>query len=103
QRLVRIYAEHAIRARDGHPDEAAIVTGQANRKRAHLPPRQLFQKGPNVLRAVKPCWAMSPLVVSQVLPADRPYFDVVVFDEASQIRPAEAMPAILRGKQLEIG
>ena len=52
--------------------------------------------------AVKPCWAMSPLVVSQLLPADRPYFDVVVFDEASQIRPAEAMPAILRGRQLVV-
>jgi very-short-patch-repair endonuclease/ribosomal protein S27E len=45
---------------------------------------------------------MSPLVVSQLLPSDRPYFDVVVFDEASQIRPAEAMSAILRGKQIVV-
>src|SRR5262249_25494269 len=73
-RLRRIYAEHAVKARDDQPDEAAIVKGQANRKRGHLPLRTLFQKAPNALLAVKPCWAMSPLVVSQVLPSDRAYF-----------------------------
>src|SRR4051794_19006426 len=45
---------------------------------------------------------MSPLVVSQVLPNDRPYFDVVIFDEASQVRPAEAIPAIARGRRLVV-
>jgi superfamily I DNA and/or RNA helicase len=52
------------------------------------------------MTALKPCWAMSPLVVSQLLPGDRPYFDVVVFDEASQIVPADAIPAILRGRRV---
>ncbi len=101
-RLVRIYAEHAVRARDAHPDEAAILKGQANRKRGHLPLRQLFGKAPNVLLAVKPCWAMSPLVVSQVLPGDRPWFDVVVFDEASQVTPADAVPALMRGRRVVV-
>ena len=101
-RLLRIYAEHAVRARDAHPDEAAILKAQANRKRGHLPLRQLFQKAPNVLLAVKPCWAMSPLVVSQVLPGDRPYFDVVVFDEASQVTPADAVPALMRGRRVVV-
>src|SRR5206468_12844945 len=36
------------------------------------------------------------------LPGDRQYFDVVVFDEASQVRPADAIPAILRGKRLVV-
>jgi very-short-patch-repair endonuclease len=54
-----------------------------------------------VLLALKPCWAMSPLVVSQLLPP-KTYFDVVIFDEASQVTPADAIPAILRGEQLVI-
>jgi hypothetical protein len=98
-RLRRIYAEHAVRARDTFPDEASIVKGQANRKRGHLPLRELFRKAPYALLAVKPCWAMSPLVVSQVLPGDRPYFDVVVFDEASQVTPADAVPALMRARR----
>jgi hypothetical protein len=50
--------------------------------------------------AFENCWAMSPLVVSQLLPGDRAYFDVVVFDEASQIEPADAVPAIMRARQV---
>jgi len=45
---------------------------------------------------------MSPLVVSQLLPSDRRYFDIVVFDEASQVTPADGVPAILRGKRLVV-
>src|SRR5947207_618840 len=45
---------------------------------------------------------MSPLVVSQLLPADRRYFDVVVFDEASQVTLADAVPAILRAGQVVV-
>ena len=45
---------------------------------------------------------MSPLVVSQLLPPTGRYFDVVIFDEASQVRPAEAIAAILRGSQLVV-
>jgi very-short-patch-repair endonuclease len=44
---------------------------------------------------------MSPLVVSQLLPAKR-YFDVVIFDEASQVTPSDAIPALLRGRQLVV-
>jgi very-short-patch-repair endonuclease len=54
------------------------------------------------MTALKPCWAMSPLVVSQLLPGDRPYFDIVIFDEASQVLPADAIPAILRGRSLVV-
>src|SRR5580704_10469903 len=44
---------------------------------------------------------MSPLMVSQVLPATR-LFDVVIFDEASQIVPADAIPSIMRGHQIVV-
>ena len=98
QRVRRAAAERLVRARDDYDDQSALVQAQAARKRGHLPLRQLFSAAPDVMTALKPCWAMSPLVVSQLLPGDRPYFDVIVFDEASQIVPADAIPAILRAR-----
>jgi very-short-patch-repair endonuclease len=102
QRVRRLCAEQAIHAEDAAPDNANLIRAEASKKRKHLATRELFSAAPDVMMAVKPCWAMSPLVVSQLLPSDRRYFDVVVFDEASQIRPAEAMPAIMRGEQLVV-
>src|SRR5262249_52690666 len=76
-RVLRAVAEHVTQVRDEYPDESRLVEHQANLKRRHLPVRQLFAAAPHVLTALKPCWAMSPLVVSQLLPADGQYFDVV--------------------------
>jgi superfamily I DNA and/or RNA helicase len=65
-----------------------------------MPLRRLFAQIPNLIPVLKPCLMMSPLSVAQFLPADRYQFDVVIFDEASQVRPHDAIGAILRGKQL---
>ena len=100
-RVRRAYAENAVRIRDQFKDQAALVQHQAGLKRRHLPVRDFVRNAPDVLLALKPCWAMSPLVVSQLLPP-KPYFDVVIFDEASQITPADAVTSILRGRQLVV-
>jgi very-short-patch-repair endonuclease len=97
-RVMRAVAENATRVRDAYPRESDVIEHQARLKRGHLPVRQLFQAAPHVLGALKPCWAMSPLVVSQLLPAER-CFDVVVFDEASQVTPADAVGALMRAGQ----
>jgi very-short-patch-repair endonuclease len=97
-RIQRAVAEHITAARDAYPKESQLVAAQAARKRGHLPVRQLFQAAPHVLGAVKPCWAMSPLVVAQLLPAQR-CFDVVIFDEASQVTPSDAVGALMRADQ----
>ncbi|MHB1430554.1 MAG: AAA domain-containing protein [Streptosporangiaceae bacterium] len=94
-RVRRAVAENITRARDFYPTESEVVEHQARLKRGHLPIRQLFQAAPNVLGALRPCWAMSPLVVSQLLPAQR-CFDLVIFDEASQVTPADAIGALMR-------
>ena len=100
QRVVRAWAEAAVAARDEHPEQSQLIMREANRKRRHLPTRDLFQQAPDVLTALKPCWVMSPLVVAQLLPlGGDPPFDVVVFDEASQIPPADAVSSLLRGRQ----
>lgn len=96
-RVKREWAERAVAARDAHPEQDLLLSAEAKKKARHLSIRDLFSRAPDVLTAVKPCWAMSPLVVSQLLPGDRPYFDLVVFDEASQILPADAIPSLLRG------
>ncbi len=101
-RVLRAVAEHVVAARDAYPEESRLVERQANLKRRHLPIRQLFAAAPHMMTALKPCWAMSPLVVSQLLPADGQYFDVVVFDEASQVTPADAVPAIMRARHVVV-
>jgi very-short-patch-repair endonuclease len=95
-RVKRACAERLTRTRDQFTNQSILVEAQAARQRGHKPIRELFAAAPQVLTALKPCWAMSPLLVSQLLPADRPYFDVVIFDEASQVLPADALPALLR-------
>jgi very-short-patch-repair endonuclease len=102
QRVRRLVAEHATKAQDELPEQAMLIRDQAARKRKHLAIRELFSGAPDVMTALKPCWVMSPLVVSQLLPSDKQYFDVTVFDEASQVRPADAIPAILRGRRLVV-
>ena len=66
-----------------------------------MPIRKLVEHAPDVLLALRPCWAMSPLVVSRMLPAAR-LFDLVMFDEASQIRPHDAITSIMRGDRLVV-
>ncbi len=100
-RVRRAWAQRLREALDRHPLQARIIRKQAALRRGHLPLRRLLDQTGDVLFELKPCWAMSPLMVSQVLPAAR-LFDVVIFDEASQIVPADAIPSIMRGHQIVV-
>jgi len=100
-RVRRTWAEMTRDAEERHPLQARVIRKQAALRRGHLPLRRLLDQAGDVLFAVKPCWAMSPLMVSQVLPAAR-LFDVVIFDEASQIVPADAIPSIIRAHQVVV-
>lgn len=62
--------------------------------------RRLFKECPNALAKYKPCVLMSPLSVAQFIGADFPKFDMVVFDEASQMPTYDAISTIARGNQL---
>ncbi len=62
--------------------------------------RRIFKECPNALAKYKPCALMSPLSVAQFIGADFPKFDLVVFDEASQMPTYDAIGAIARGNQL---
>ena len=79
--------------------ESALVFGHHAGSADAL--RHAFAGAPDLMTALAPCWAMSPLVVAQTLPPGQ-WFDVVIFDEASQIPPAEAISAISRGAQVVV-
>jgi superfamily I DNA and/or RNA helicase/very-short-patch-repair endonuclease len=75
------------------------IRREANRKRGQANIRTILDKAPDLMLDVKPCWIMSPLVASQVLPRKQ-MFDIVIFDESSQVTPQAAVTAIARGKKL---
>jgi hypothetical protein len=83
-------------------DEVGILKRELNKQRKLLPLRKLFNAIPNLLISLKPCLMMSPLSVSVFLEADSYDFDIVIFDEASQVRTEDAIGAIMRGKQVII-
>ena len=82
--------------------EANILLKEAAKKRQLMPIRTLFQKIPHLLVKLKPCLLMSPISVSQFLPPENNKFDLVLFDEASQIVPEDAIGSIYRGKTLVV-
>ncbi|QDU39206.1 hypothetical protein Mal4_35430 [Maioricimonas rarisocia] len=82
--------------------ELGVLLHECNKKNRHLPLRELFRKIPSVLMRLKPCLMMSPLAVSTYLQNPDLVFDLVIFDEASQVRPFDAVGAIYRGRQLVV-
>lgn len=76
-----------------------LLQKEMAKKRSQLPIRTLMQTCGRVIQRLKPVLMMSPLSVATFLPPEAMQFDIVIFDEASQIRPAEAYSAILRGRQ----
>lgn len=83
-------------------DEMSILKHELNKKARIMPIRTMFKKIPNLLLRLKPCFMMSPLSVSYFLEADSYHFDMVIFDEASQIFPQDAIGSIMRAGQVII-
>jgi hypothetical protein len=81
---------------------AGVVQREAQKQRKHMPIRELLSRAGSVALELKPCFMMSPLAVSQYLPPVM-NFDVVIFDEASQVLPSDAINCVYRGRQLAGG
>jgi very-short-patch-repair endonuclease len=86
----------------GADAELGRLRRELQKQRRHLPIRQLVQALPTLLPRLKPCLLMSPLSVAQYLDAGYAPFDLVVFDEASQITVWDAVGTIARGRQLVV-
>lgn len=80
--------------------EIGLLRKEIGKRARHMPIRRLLAGIPKLLPTLKPCLLMSPLSVAQYLDASHQSFDLVIFDEASQIPVWDAVGAIARGKQL---
>ncbi len=83
----------------GGGGQLGVLLREFEKKSRHLPVRQLMARAGNAVQAIKPVFLMSPLSVAAYLAPGSLEFDLVVFDEASQVKPVDALGAILRGKQ----
>jgi len=101
KRVRRAHAERAVTAMNKFPEQTALIRGEAAKNRKHKPLRQVFLEAKDVLTSVCPCWMASPLSVSQLIAATG-VFDFVIFDEASQVLPEDAIPAVLRAKHVVV-
>jgi very-short-patch-repair endonuclease len=79
-----------------------ILKHELQKSRRHKPVRQLAVEMGDAMSKLAPCMLMSPLSIAQYLPTDLALFDLVIFDEASQIAPWDAIGSIARGKQVLI-
>lgn len=86
----------------GDYTEMHLLRREINKQRRHIPIRQLVKRAGRALLELKPCFMMGPLSVAQYLEQGALRFDLVVMDEASQLRPEEALGAIARGTQLVV-
>lgn len=82
--------------------EAGFLLNEFNRKRGHMPIRKLMTLSGGLIQKIKPCFMMSPLSIAQYLDPRTTKFDVIVFDEASQVKPEDAIGALLRGNQVVV-
>lgn len=80
----------------------ALLKHELQKSRRHKPVRQMAAEMGDAMSKLAPCMLMSPLSVAQFLPSEQALFDLVIFDEASQISPWDAIGVMARGKQVVI-
>ncbi len=102
QLLNRLMERAADIHKPEYRSELALLQKEIAKQKRHLAPRALLNQTPHVSRLLKPCMLMSPLSVAQYLKPDSAPFDVVIFDEASQIPIWDAIGAIGRGSSAVI-
>lgn len=82
--------------------DLALVQHEIAKQRSHIPIRQLLLRAGRAVQGLKPCFMMSPMSVAQFLAPGQLSFDLIVMDEASQLRPEDALGAVARGAQLVV-
>lgn len=97
-----IRSRHLARLPQGGAGEMGIIRAEIGRKRRHRPIRKLMEKAGAMIQRIKPVFLMSPISIAQFLPPGVLRFDLLVVDEASQVRPEDAIGAIARCRQLVI-
>lgn len=86
----------------GEVGQLAILHREFAKKRRHLPIRQLMKHAGLAIQAIKPVFMMSPLSIARFLEPGALGFDLLLIDEASQVRPVDALGAVARAKQMAV-
>jgi hypothetical protein len=86
----------------GTMGEMGIIRGEIARKRGHKPIRWVMRNAGPMVQRIKPVMLMSPISVAQFMPPGSAQFDILVIDEASQIRPEDALGVIARARQIVV-
>ena len=79
-----------------------VIRGEIGRKRNHMPLRKLMKTAGDTIQKIKPVFLMSPLSAAQYLPPGAVDFDLLIIDEASQVRPGDALGLIARCRQMVV-
>ena len=82
--------------------EGALLNNEISKQKRHIPIRKLMYRASESIQNIKPCFLMSPLSVATYLDPKKFTFDLVVIDEASQMRTEDALGGIVRSKQLVV-
>jgi len=100
--VTAILARHLAQVPQGAQGEMKMLRGEMGKKRAHMALRRLFREAPMAIQRIKPVLLMSPISVAQYLTPGTVTFDLLVIDEASQVRPEDALGAIARARQIVV-
>ncbi len=82
--------------------EGAFLNNEFGKAQAFRPVRELMTQAGRSVLAMKPCFMMSPLSLAKFVPARSLSFDLLVIDEASQMRPEDALGGLLRARQIVV-
>ncbi|WP_159478524.1 DUF4011 domain-containing protein [Dyadobacter sp. 3J3] len=82
--------------------DSQLIRHEIGKQKAHIPIRQLIDRSFQALVAMKPCFMMGPLSVAQYLAPGHKKFDILIMDEASQVKPEDAVGMLARANQVVI-
>jgi hypothetical protein len=97
-----ILSNHFAQMPRGTVGEMGVIRGEIGRKKGHKPIRWVMRNAGGMVQRIKPVMLMSPISVAQFLPPSSVTFDLLVIDEASQIRPEDALGVIARARQIVV-
>lgn len=100
--VTSILARHLAQVPQGAMGEMRVIRGEIGKKRGHIALRRLFERAGSAIQRIKPVLLMSPISVAQFIPPGTLTFDLLVIDEASQVRPEDALGAIARARQIVV-
>jgi very-short-patch-repair endonuclease/DNA polymerase III delta prime subunit len=111
--LRRVEVAHSILSSHEVPDgnsrglvssytDKGLIDREMEKEKRHIPIRALVRRAGNALQGLHPCFMMSPMSVAQFIAPNSLHFDLIVIDEASQLRPEDALGALARGSQVVI-